>query len=406
MVYFEDRDIFRVVSFVIVLLCAIAFLAYPLANPVDNWDMLGYAASVKSLGGIDPDTIHKSVFAEYKEYATKAHFHELTASSNYRLTMHSDAEAFNQQIPYYKIRIAYVLILALLAKAGIGLFEAMHVVSAISGSAAFLAIYFGLRKHVHSLFWIVTPFFYFKISQDLALLQYAGVDTFAFLWMAATVIAFVKNHRMLLPLLAVTVLIRTDLIIYVGLMFLVVVTLDRTLWGKVAFWGIVTLALYFGVNNWSGNLGWSTLIHFVFISDMAATHPEVFAKYSFDLTQYLGFIFRTPEWVSSWLWLAFGFSATTLVACYLWFETTAPASHTHDYFVAKRLIIIGVVCCAYIVAHYLLFPALWMRFFYGQCYLTLISLFGLLSYLLKTQTSHHKVEKVVKENSDARQQLG
>ena len=157
MIPLSHRNIYQAFALAVVITFCLLCLIVPLLNPVDNWDMLGYAASIKSLYGLDVAAIHTSVFAEYKSSATALHFEQLTADSSYRRTMHTDAEAFYQQIPFYKIRVLYVLLLTAASQAGVNVFTAMHFFSPFFGAAAFLTLYLGMRHHVCLLYTSPSP---------------------------------------------------------------------------------------------------------------------------------------------------------------------------------------------------------------------------------------------------------
>ena len=356
-----------------------------IANPIAFWDMLGYAASVYSLTSSDPTVIHTAVFSDFKSYASPAVYQELTASSEYRATLASDPNGFYQQIPFYKIRFFYVLILYAFAQLGFSIFDAINIVSATFSSAALLVLFLGLRNHLHSLLWILTPIAFYGVTTDLTVVRAGGVDAFAFFWVSLTVVAFVRGHRYLLPLIALSVMVRTDLVIHAALLFGVLLLLDRSNWRNIAMWGLACLVMYAGINVWAGNYGWSTLIYFVFVSEMSATHPEVYAQYTFTVKDYIGFIFNNTEWISTWFWLTLGCGTLSLMLFFT--TTTAPLRNVSSatYFAVKRLNIVGVISLAYIALHYLLFPSIYMRFFTGQCMLLVIALFATVSYIYSTK---------------------
>jgi len=80
------------------LVCATGMFLFAILNPIAVWDMLGYAATVYSLGGANPTDIHSEVYLELKTYTSAEIFHELTMGSSYRHVMFNDADAFIQQM--------------------------------------------------------------------------------------------------------------------------------------------------------------------------------------------------------------------------------------------------------------------------------------------------------------------
>ncbi len=364
---FNESDGWRHIAFFAILASCIGFFFFIVNHPAQNWDMLGYAGSVASFGESDPIALHHWVYEEFEAYATAGEFQTLTQSTNYRQTMVEDAGAFIQQIPFYKIRVAFVLLVALLAKFGVNVYEAQHLISAGFASAGLFLLFLGLRQHIHSLMWLVVPFFFYQFTQDLLVVRFGGVDSFAFFWVVLTLIAYMHRSAWLLPLLALSVLVRTDLILYVGLMFALVFLGDYSRWKLIGFWGVVCAALYLWVNHWAGNYGWQTVFYFVFVTDMEATHPSEYSQLGIELQQYLQVLVR-PQWVSKWLWFSVA-AAVLAVALYLY-----RLREIREADAVGKFCLLGAVAIAYVVVHYLLFPAIFMRFFIAQYLIMLLAL--------------------------------
>lgn len=366
--------------------CSVSIFIFAILNPLDIWDMLGYAASVHSLNGVEISELHATVYADIKAHVTATAYLDLTSSDSYRMTMALDPEAFSQQIPFYKIRLLFILLLDALTKVGLGMFESMHFISAGFGSAGLLLVYLGLRNHVHSLLWVIMPLVLFGLTNDLQLLQQGGVDTFTFFWVALTVICYVRGSKVLLPILALSVLVRTDLILHVALMFAVLLLRNKSNRKQIVIWGIASMAMYFTVNTWAGNFGWFALIHFVFVSDLLATHPAVYSQVSsFNLHDYIGFLVSPRGWISKWLWLSIGCASVSFFS-YLWYRKTATTqSLVHAFLAMQRLNVVCLICVAYVVLHYIFFPAVFMRFFVGSCFFMFVSMLSTLSYIYRVE---------------------
>lgn len=383
-----DSDSTRQLAAVVVWLSAIIIFAYSLFNPQEEWDLLGYAASVLSLGGAEQSTLPAQVYGELKAYAPPELYRELTAGSTYRTAMHNDAEAFSQQVPFYKIRLIFIGLIWLMTKVGIGMFEAMHLLSAVCGSAGFLLIYLSLRRYVHSLFWIVCPWLFYEFSQNLEVIRSGGVDPLAFLWVAVTYLGFIHRSNWLLPVLALSVLVRTDLLIHVVIMCGAVYWSDRNIatLKSVILCVLAAVVLYLGVNSWAGNYGWYTVFYFVFGTGTTATHPEIYSRVNFDIQLVLNAI-MSPGWISGWFWVAIISALLCWVAC--WSCLSNCVKHSVDDAAAQlinRLVFISGIAVAYVVLHYVLFPVIHMRFFVAQCYFMVLALFGLCSYVLSRET--------------------
>jgi hypothetical protein len=178
------------------------------------------------------------------------------------------------------------------------------------------------------------------------------------------------------PLLATAVLIRTDFIIYSFLIFAALVFVQPSNWRRVLITAAITCILFLSVNKWAGNYGWQALIYFVFITDMQATHPLSYSGYQLTPGVYLRQLLE-PQWVSNWLIISIlcGLVSVALVLTRLSPRESGLTS-------VHYIVLIGAVSLAYIVLHYLLFPALFMRFFFGHCLMMVGALLACATCLL------------------------
>ena len=383
---YEIQKRYQTPLFIYIALSTIAIFSYTAFNPLEMWDMLGYAASVHALNGLSVADIHAIAYAEMKSYAPLDSYQALINGSSYRTVMSSDPEAFSQQIPYYKIRLFFILLINALTHLGLGSYEAMHLLSAAFGSIGFLLVCVGFRKHIHPFLFVILTVFFYGITSDFMDLQKGGVDSFAFFWMTLTFICYVNGSKFLLPLLALSVLVRTDLVIHAALLFSVVLLTDRNSFKQTIAWGIVTLALYFLVNNWAENYGWRTLIHFVFVSDMSATHPAEFSMLTtFNTKDYIDILLSHDSWISKWFWLSLTCAPISFIL-YFWSNRISGSRHEHyaNFKMVKTLNVVCLISVLYVVLHYLLFPAIYMRFFIGSCFFMVISMLCTLSYVYQS----------------------
>ena len=202
------------------LVCGAAFLVYSLANPIAEWDMLAYAASAEAIDGTAPEEIHKRVYAELKEHATATEYEAITSANSYRKTMYEDAQAFNEQLPYYKIRIAFITLVKTLRDLGVNIYDAGHYVAALAFILSLLLLWASVRGHIHPVFQLALPLAFYKYTRDLEVLQQILADSLSSVWVVLICIAYLRESRWLLPLIAFSVFIRVDLAVFSGLMLL------------------------------------------------------------------------------------------------------------------------------------------------------------------------------------------
>ena len=277
-----------VLAQLVVVATVLGVLIYAINHPAQNWDMLGYVASAISIETSDPDLIHAAVYQQLEAYSDAASFDRLTNDGGYREAMFHDAAAFYQQIPFYKIRIFLVLLIAGLAKLGVNIFVATHILSASFTCAAIVAFYYAFRLRIHPVLWVFLP----AIVVAFNFHTFAGTitsDSLAFLWLGLISYSFMcKRWTMLLVFLVTAVFVRTDLIILVALFSFYLTIFKPELRSKTVVTGVAAIAAYLSINHLVGNYGWSTVFYFGVISDMQATHPLSYGVLGVSLEQYVG----------------------------------------------------------------------------------------------------------------------
>ena len=333
-----------------------AFLAYALANPMAEWDMLAYAASAEALDTSNYELIHSRVYGELKERVTEEEFDTIAAGNSYRQAMYQDAVAFGEQLPFYSIRITFNTLLATLRDFGFSVYDAGYWVTAVGYIMALLVLWGSLSDRIHPVLQMLFPFVFYKYTMDLEVTRQILADSLASVWVVFICVAYLRNSRLLLALIALSVFVRVDLAIFSGLLLLLLfMTSERKKYFSLFCCGLVLVACYLVVQRWAGNYGWSTLYYFAIISDMLATHPSEYGQIGFTLQEYVNSLIH-PGWVSRMYWVTALFSIASLV---VW-----KAGFVGYY--NKRVCRISTVCMLYIVVHFLIFPQMYLRFFVGQ----------------------------------------
>ena len=371
-----------------ILFSSLFFFLYCLYDQEQNWDMLGYASSTLSLENEDPAYIHDYVYKELRNYVSDEDFDRLTNGSSYRKTMFQDQDAFIQQIPYFKIRIVFVSLLFILVSLGVHVFTAGHIISAASAALGFVVFFYAYKKITRPSLWILLPFL-FVLSGVLTTGQKVTPDTLAFLWFGLICHSFINRHWSIFPLLALSTLIRTDMVVFVALVLCYYFIFSPKLRIRAGITAVVTIILYVSVNKLIGNYGWSTVFYYVFTSDMQATHPEEFSKLGLSIQQYFSAITQRLGSIlyENAFWL---FVVNASLQLILFLEQKGLSANKKEKLVllAKNpAIALTLISWVYIVIHYLLFPALWTRFFIGQYMIANFGLLYILTCLLNKNDS-------------------
>ncbi|MEE9327298.1 MAG: hypothetical protein V3U71_08365 [Cocleimonas sp.] len=343
--------------------------------------MLGYAASAVSYENTDTDYIHRTVYDQFKQYASEEKYLELTENHTYRKVMSSDPEAFSQQIPFYKIRILFTLLILGLVKIGINVFTASHLITAAFSCSGILVFYYAFRRYIHPYFWSVVPIFFILFgAHDVA--RMVTADSLAFLWVGLICYSFLEQRWLaFFTLLILSVLVRTDMIILVTLFLFYLFVFKKNI--RIA--SLITLLLSVGafifVNKYTGNYGWSTVFYYALVSDMMATHPEVYSTYGINITQYFTALFSNLSLFFYDIPTLFfeAFVSLQLIILLL----TKKVNQTYKSLLNLPMFILTLISIAYVFSHYLLFPLLDSRFFVGQYFLTGLILLTAISQLIE-----------------------
>jgi len=359
--------IFRLAHGLILLIILLIF-TYTLNSPTQNWDMLGYAASATSLENTDKNYIHSTIYKQFKEYATDEEYQELTTGHSYRETMLVDPEAFSQQIPFYEIRIMFTLLILGLVKMGVNIFVASHIVTAVLTCTGFLLYFYVFKKYIHPFFWLIIPIFFIIFGvHDVA--KIVTADSLAFFWMGLICFAFLKEKWWaVFPLLIISVLVRTDMILLVAFFTFYLFMFKDGLRVASVLTLLLSIGVYLFINNYTGNYGWSTVFYYALVSDMKATHPEVYSSYGISLKQYFyALLSNLSLFLHDIPTLLFEAVVFLQINIQLLSRKTGTSLTTLFYdSLAKPMFVLTLISILYVLSHYLLFPLFDSRFFVGQ----------------------------------------
>ena len=371
------------VETIVVCVTSVLVFFYAVYYPLVHWDQLAYAGVAYDWLGHDFVTVHTMVYQELKEHAPAAEIDALINFDEYRSTMHADPEAFQQQLPYYSMRVLYMLPLVVCAKLGINFYSAINFLGALYHALSLLILYAGLRKVIGTIFWLLLPAVFYLVTKGLFVVSTNGVDSMAFLWACMITVAFLRNSKWLYVLLITAVMVRTDAIIFVFLVLAFNGFVYRNEFRMNLIAAVASLVVYLLVNHFAGNYGWSTLFYFVFVSDLQATHPETYSSYTVDFKTYLSHVLN-PDWIpgvlsmSLVLWSISGF----LCAREISFGSAGDSGRGSgrdpgrtggdDEKLMYKALVLSNIAVFYMFLHYLLFPLIRTRFFYSYYFIVFI----------------------------------
>lgn len=372
------------------LLFTIFLFMQAINHPTNNWDMLGYAGSVKSFETDDKKEIHDFVFSELEKYVDAETFQDLTSGSEYRKIVYADPESFRQVLPWYQIRPIYTGAIYVLTKFSVNIFHASALVSASAVFVGLWIFYLAFRPYVANSFWFALPFF-IVLNDAVKIASYSSPDSLAFLWVGILSYFFIRRHRLFLWILPLSIIVRTDLIFMVGLFLAYLFwfysveqrktlkvrkgfSLIKTQRGKVVLASVASLAIYFAINTIFGNYGWATVFHLMFVSRL--NYPADIVVH-IDFMQYFNaVVYGLPGMLQN---NAFDLFVGIFIVMIGVLINLKQYGGKLKHILAGRLNALMVISFLFIVAHYLVFPEDDSRFFVAQYMISLLCFLALLT---------------------------
>lgn len=337
-------------------------------HPKYNWDMLGYVASAKTYSTDNHEYIHEYTYGGLSATLPERKVqHLVDGGIPYNQEMARNADAFNKQLPFYQIRVAYNSILASLISIGINPYFATHLIATIFtliGLLFVLRIFQELKASTKVTAFIPVTAALFGAS-DIARLS--TPDSLAFMAISGISLLIIqKRFTLVLTLLPFLVLLRTDLILFTLMLCLYSAISIRSIKLFIPLLsGALSLIVYFALNNYFENHGWGVVFYFTFIEHITdpTLVPNVTPAIYFDaLINGLKNALRDIPFIIYLLASAY--------LIYLHVKTT-PILDILSLKLSPVMLIhyLGV---AYVLAHFILFPVTWERFFVAQYLFTII----------------------------------
>ncbi|MDX1415516.1 MAG: hypothetical protein R3293_15080, partial [Candidatus Promineifilaceae bacterium] len=237
-----------------------------LVLPSHNWDGIPYAAAAKRFDIPDKVELHAFIYEELQESVPEQAYQDML-KGEYRLVVSQDPESLDQVMLFYEIRAAYITLIYLLSRLGVNIFPATHIVSAVAVFIGLWIFFLAIRKHIENYLLLVLPFF----AVGLGVFQVAQLSTpdgLAFLCIAIFFALLLKEHAAILVILPFSILVRTDLIIFVSLIlgYLFVTHRQWRLWTAVS--AAAVIAIFLGSNQVFDYPGYGALFVTAFVTNL------------------------------------------------------------------------------------------------------------------------------------------
>lgn len=337
-----------------------------IVRPFPNWDSILYAASARGLEIHDTADLHHAVYEELAASVSPATYAVLTAGP-YRGAVSEDTEAFRQQLPFYRIRILYIMLIFVVSLLGMNVFYAIHVVSAASVAAGMLVLFLAFRDRVQTALLLLIPIGGIPLGL-LSAARYGTPDGLAFFVVCLTVLLLMRGHWLVLISLPVCILVRTDLIVFVALLAGYLVFVEKR-WRRAAVASLVVCAMvYIALMRFFDNYGLQVTYHMTFVETLPFPADSAIA-------------FTWPDYFSA---LGKGLAEAITNRAFLLFVGIAVAitfllrrergSIDWKELVAMRMQFIMASSVLYVGAHFVVFPEIEERFFVASYVLLMVGL--------------------------------
>lgn len=381
-----------------VLACCILFALLSFYRAIPNWDQLAYVASIHSVSGMSASQLHDEVYSSAKSHHSDDHYNELVAADDYRKTMASDPELFALQLPYYKIRPLFLMMIAGVEQAGFDMFAAGKIISALSCALAGLILFVAFARDVAAPLWLLFPAI-FVAAGGYETARLFSPDSIAFLVVALLYLTYRKEHWSFFLVLALSVFVRTDMILLVVICTMAILVYRPRYRVAALSCAVAALIAYQLVNHFAGNYGWAAVFHFVFESNMQATDPRLFQDQTMSPGRYFSTLISRMNGVLYYPECVFAILASGLIGYTLLMQSSSArlrnqsfAEHTISRLkwllcegLSQPMMLPVFVSVAYIGGHFALFPLLETRFFVGPYFIILLTLVGLFANSIDTQ---------------------
>ncbi len=345
--------------------------AVALILPSNNWDVIGYVAAAMRYEIANDGALHAFVYEGLREAVGEA-YPDFVRSA-YMQTVSKDPESLRQVMAWYQVRPAYVLPIFMLAKIGIDPFLATHLISVTAVFLGLLVFYLAVREQLDPMFILILPLFVvglgvFEVS------RLSTPDALVFLVVAATFYFFIEDSWLILLLLPLSLLARGNLLVF-NLMILAFLFVSNKRWrvGTIIA-ALFSLLIYWGVHAYYGHYGYTAVFYSTFVENLA--YPAQTAV-ALTFTHYRqAFIQGALDVLYRKEFLTF---LTLLVLAALLFGRLRPEWRTR----LKRPLTIALIGGVSVVLHFILFPAMWPRFFSGHYFMGAMALLLVLSVWLE-----------------------
>jgi hypothetical protein len=284
-------------------LCFFALLsAWAVLQPQYTWDLLGYIGC--SVDGTNPKVIHDAAFAAVQTVSNKK---DIQPDNPYRADVTANPYHFAEQLPFYSIKPAYVILIKSFHRLDLPFPKAAVAVSALSNFLLAVVLWVWLAPYLGGLQWAAAGTLIMLSPNVLALSRWATPDCLA-TFVAALGLYLIIERKLYFwgsSLLLIDVWVRTDALILAGIVFAILAFRRKLDVAQFVTLSVLALGSYFAINHFAGSYSWPALFYNSFEGGLVAP-GETLVRFSAS-----GYVHQVVR--SAFLWLISGSFALYLL---------------------------------------------------------------------------------------------
>ncbi|MGV2451426.1 hypothetical protein [Chryseobacterium cucumeris] len=271
--------------FIISVLALLTFWNYQ--NRVYDWDMPGYMGCMYTSEFPDsPDKVRILTYEEIKKEAPAEHYTDIIGINQWDIPRQyfvKNTQSFTEQLPYFQIKVGYILVITLFYKLGLSSPMAVLFTSLISYFFSGILLFYILKLLFPKKYWlaVLLTIAAMLLPPMTYMSRVSTPDMFIFQFMLIFMIGLLKkwNQWAMFVLLFGITFIRPDYITFT-LTYIITVFFFHYFREKkidISFiaQGIVLLAMYLAIIKFYHYPGWKDLFYDTFIDrrPIISTHP-------------------------------------------------------------------------------------------------------------------------------------
>lgn len=270
--------------FFIIILSYLTYSSYQ--KRVYDWDMPGYLGSIYSCDFPDNSLkVHHLTYSSIKREAPAEKYHDIISLNLPNKVFEKNHSAFNEQLPYYQIKIGYNFFVYLFYRLGFSGPTSIFIVNFLAYFFSGLLLFYFIKKNFPNNYFLA-PIISISILSIPALREMtenSTPDIFSFVLLLSFMISVLQGKLKILQFifLLFSILIRPDYIVfalsYVGmiLIYQYFILKEKKDFYFIIFQGIALATVYIFVIKYFNYPGWKDVFYDTFIHRRPIISEEI-----------------------------------------------------------------------------------------------------------------------------------